>query len=254
MDFHNPYSGYCIETFAGAMLPWHEKMQRAKKFEVVAPKKVPTYSDFNVDVKVYFEEKVYIILIPSRNDIKNFSEDIWWTEDEINKSKLEAESELKLSLSSNESCMTLYSAMNLLYRPCSVQNGEVKNKNHFRILVVDDSLVSRKMTMFNIAQGHRSARTKELLFLQQAPDFETAKEFICNKEYNVVIIDDNLTEQNKSCWSGHDLVRVIRNRSPNCVIIGMSSELSNAAKTKQITNMFMRSGEQYLLSLNLYST
>lgn len=243
MDFHNPYSGYCIETFAGAILPWHEKMQRIKGVEIVAPTKNYELSTTNsFSLKVRFDEKIYVFLIPSRNDIKNYCEDIWWTEEEISRSKSEAESELKLSLSSNESCMTLYSAMNLLYRPCSLQNGQVKQKNHFRILIVDDSLVSRKMTMFNIAQGHRSARTKELLFLQQAPDFETAKECILNKEYNVIIIDDNLTNQNKSCWSGHDLVPYIRSKSPNCVIIGMSSELSCPSKTKQITNMFMRSG------------
>ena len=244
MDFHNPYSGYCIDSFAGAMLPWHEKMQRRKDVDHVAPnRKYEHPSAYKFSTKVQFDEKIYVVLIPSRNDIKNYCEDIWWTEGEISRSKLDAESELKLSLSSNESCMTLYSAMNLLYHPCSLQNGQVKQKNHFRILVVDDSLVSRKMTMFNIAQGHRSARTKELLFLQQAPDFETAKDCISNKEYNVIIIDDNLTNQNKSCWSGHDLVPLIRSKSPNCVIIGMSSELSCSTKTKQITNMFMRSGK-----------
>jgi hypothetical protein len=243
MDIHNPYSGYCIETFAGAVLPWHEKLERTKKFEIVPPVKVNSNSSFNFNAKVHFEERIYIVLIPSRNDTKNYSEDIWWTEDEINKSKLDAESELKLSLSSNESCLTLYSAMNLLYRPCSQQSGEKRNKNHFRILIVDDSLVSRKMTMFNIAQGHRSARTKELLFLQQAPDYEAAKECIFSKEYNVIIIDDNLSKPNKSCWCGNDLVPIIRGRSPNCIIIGMSSELSDVAKTKQITNMFMRAGK-----------
>ena len=240
MDFHNPYSVHCLDSFAGAMLPWHEKLMRTKKEEVVVKRQ--SYSNISLMRQVRFEDKVYIVLIPSRNDIKNYYEDMWWTEKEIGRSKQDAESELKLSLSSNESFLTLYSAMNLLYRPCST-HSDVKNKNHFRILVIDESLVSRKMTMFNIAQGHRSARTKELLFLQQAPSHEAATECIQNKDYNVIIIDDNTSNQNQSCWSGHSLVPLIKAKSPNCIIVGMSSELSDTARTKQITNMFMRSGD-----------
>ena len=244
MDFHNPYSGHCLDSFAGAILPWHE---RSARFEKEALSKIQHVSYNNFVRKVSFEEKVYIILIPSRNDMRNFYEDIWWTESEISRSKVDAESELKLSLSSNESFLSLYSAMNLLYRPCSTNNSEIKSKNHFRILVVDESRVSRKMTMFSIAQGHRWAKTKELLFLQQASDYESAKECISSREYNVIIIDDNLTDQNKSTWSGRELVRLVKLKSPNCVIIGMSSDLLNPLKTKQITNMFMRSGKRIRL-------
>ena len=169
--------------------------------------------------------------------------DIWWTEEEIGRSKSDAESELKQSLSSNESFLTLYSAMNLLYRPCST-NDEIKSKNHFRILIIDKSIESRKTTMYSIAQGHRWAKTKELLFLQQVQDYESAKESISNKEYNVVVINDNLTNNNESTPFGPNLVTFTKLKSPNCVIVGMSSESLDPHEIKQITNMFIRSGNE----------
>jgi hypothetical protein len=61
MDIHNPYSGYCIETFAGAVLPWHEKMERTKKIETVTPVKVNSNASFNFNAKVHFEERIYIV-------------------------------------------------------------------------------------------------------------------------------------------------------------------------------------------------
>ena len=152
MDFHNPYSVHCIDSFAGAWLPWHERSLRSR--HKVASRTL-SFGDYCSKQKVYFEEEIFIILIPSRNDIGEYFGGLWWTEEDI--SKLDAESELKLSLSSNESFLTLYSEMNLLYRSCSIQSNEM---NHFRALVVDKSVESRKMTMFSIAQGYRWAETK----------------------------------------------------------------------------------------------
>ena len=239
MDFHNPYSVHCIDSFAGALLPWHEKSLRSK--HKVAPRTL-SLGDYCSNRKVYFEEKIYVILIPSRNDMSDYFGDLWWTEEEISISKGNAESELKTSLSSNESFLTLYSAMNLLYRPCSTQSYDIKSKNHFRILVVDKSVESRKMTMYNIAQGYRWAETKELLFLQQVQDYKSAIENISSKEYNVVIINDNLGDNDKYSSFAHSFVSSIKLKSPNCIVIGMSSESLDPQKIKQITNMFMRSG------------
>jgi CheY-like chemotaxis protein len=119
-------------------------------------------------------------------------------------------------------------------------------KNYFRILVVDDSLVSRKMTMFDIAQGHRAAHTKELLYLQQASDYDSALEFINSKEFNVIIVNDDLGDVYPRT-NGMSLVEIIRSKSPSCVIIGMieGEDRENKKPTNMTTgktSAFMRAG------------
>ena len=65
-----------------------------------------------------------------------------------------------------------------------------------------------------------------------------------------MIINDNLGENYKYTSFAQDLVSSIKLKSPNCIVIGMSSESLDPQKIKQITNMFMRSGN-YLSFFNI---
>jgi CheY-like chemotaxis protein len=168
---------------------------------------------------VKFSNTVLCILVPSRDDLMKISSDIWWDENEISSSRIEAENDLKHSLSSNESNLTLYSAMNMIYRPCIKDN-----KSQFRMLIVDDSYVCRKLLMFNIKLGHRSQNIKENLILQQAGDIQTAMEQVKTRFYNVIVIDYLLANDER----GTSLIEEIKRLNlDNIVLIGTSSLLTD---------------------------
>lgn len=168
---------------------------------------------------VKFSNTVLCILVPSREDLRKISSDIWWDEHEICNSREEAERDLKNTLSSNESNLTLYSAMNLIYRPCMKDA-----KSQFRMLIVDDSYVCRKLLMFNIKLGHRSHNIKENLILQQAGDIPTALEMIKTRFFNVIVIDYLLGNDER----GTNLIEEIKKLNlDNIILVGTSSLLAN---------------------------
>ncbi len=180
---------------------------------------------------VKFSNTVLCILVPSREDLMKISSDLWWGDHEICNSRVEAEYDLKNTLSSNESNLTLYSAMNLIYRPCTKDI-----KSQFRMLIVDDSYVCRKLLMFNIKLGHRSHNIKENLILQQSGDINTALEQVKTRFYNVIVIDYLLGNDEK----GTNLIEEIKKLNlENIVLIGTSTLLTNEnpaviAETKQL--------------------
>jgi len=166
------------------------------------------------------------VLIPSRTDItaQGLQELLWFPDSVFAASRAEAEQELKMTLSSNASSLSLYAAMSLLYRPCSMSssNGSPERLDHFRMLIIDDSMVARKMFTMTLVRGHKAAGTKENLYVHQAATYESACDFLSTKSFNLVAVDMMLTEQGGD-HRGADIVRMIRAKYDTCVIVGMSS-------------------------------
>ena len=127
--------------------------------------------------------------------------------------------------------------MNLLYRPCI--KGSNNRRDHFRMLVVDDSVVARRMFIHTVVLGHKSSGTKEHLYVHQANSFKSALESIQLHSYNLIVIDEYLTSSGQGSSEGEDngqygsdLIRLARQQLENCVFISISGCLdSNAEST-----------------------
>ena len=136
---------------------------------------------------VTFHETVQCVLIPSREDLRNqgLSADLWYTDVEVRAECEEAEKELLMTIPTNVPTLSLYAAMNLLYRPCS-QKGKIF---HFNVLIVDDSVVSRKMITLHLTQQHKKSGLTESLYIHHADSYSSALQIIKKKSFNVMIID-----------------------------------------------------------------
>ena len=139
---------------------------------------------------VTFHETVQCVLIPSREDIRRqgLNSELWYTDNEIFLEGKEAEKELLMTIPTNVTTLSLYAAMNLLYRPCS-QKGKIF---HFNVLIVDDSVVARKMITLHLTQQHKRSGMTESLYIHHADNYSSALEIIKKKSFNVMIIDQVL--------------------------------------------------------------
>ena len=129
MDFHNPYCITWVNTCAGAPLPWAEKREYSimknnfsayPLLSLILPYHVTKLKiKSRKTSRVQFSTVCKLILIPSRTEISKYSSHLWWTKEELGNTISEAAAELNDSLNQrSSSCLELYSAMNLLYRPC----------------------------------------------------------------------------------------------------------------------------------------
>ena len=270
------YSLTCLISAMGMPLPWHEKLlyqswgkivfntTATSKDNVSSSSSIPSktlnvsssslyYSQYeSKDTKnknnsymntytnkksksVKFSNTVLCILVPSREDLTKISSELWWDDQQIHDSRQEAENDLKNTLSSNESNLTLYSAMNLIYRPCTKDI-----KSQFRMLIVDDSYVCRKLLMFNIKLGHRSQNIKENLILQQAGDINSALEQVKSRMFNVIVIDYLLANDER----GTSLIEEIKKLNLDIVLIGPSTLLADQdpAIVSETRQLLMDSG------------
>ena len=119
---------------------------------------------------------------------QGLSRDLWYTDGEIYAEAKEAEKELLMTIPTNVPTLSLYAAMNLLYRPCSFK-GRVF---HFNVLIVDDSVVSRKMITLHLTQQHKKSGMAESLYIHHANSYSSALQIIKKKSFNVMIIDQVL--------------------------------------------------------------
>ena len=135
-------------------------------------------------------------------------------------------------MASNSSSLSLYAAMNLLYRPC-VKTG-LGRREHFRMLVVDDSTVARRMFIHTIVVGHKQSGTAEHLYVHQADSFKSAMDLIQTHSYNLICVDQYLTDPPVPGEQGSEIIRAAREQYENCVIIGMSSALDKVGENTEL--------------------
>ena len=153
----------------------------------------------------------------------------------LEQSKREAQEELQKTLATNSSSLSLYAAMSLLYRPCI--KGSNDRRDHFRLLVVDDSVVARRMFIHTIVSGHKASGTKEHLYVHQADSYKSALESIQTHTYNLIVVDEFLSPVEAgeaSGFFGSDLIRHARAQLENCVLIGISGYLDMDSENTEV--------------------
>lgn len=176
-------------------MPWEEEEATVLRKRKGGLKKSGATTDsvwsFHDLLTVTFHETVQCVLIPSRHDYRDqgLLEQLWYSDEEIMSSTDEAGEELLMTVPTNVSTMSLYAAMNLLYRPCSVK-GKI---SHFNILIVDDSVVARKMITLHLVQQHKESGIEETIYIHHADSYHSALRLIKKKTFNVVIIDHVLS-------------------------------------------------------------
>jgi CheY-like chemotaxis protein len=140
---------------------------------------------------VSFDETVNCVLIPSRHDYKaqGLVPKLWYNEYELQKATEDAQSDLMMTIPANVSTLSLYAALNLLYRPCSIK-GKIR---HFNVLIVDDSVVARKMMTLQLVQRHKDLATDDSIYIHHADSYASALQIAKKKTFNVMIIDHILT-------------------------------------------------------------
>lgn len=142
------------------------------------------------------------------------------------------------TLTAHGSGLNLYSTMDLIHRPC-MENGI---RNQFRILVIDDSVICRKMVMFKIAKGHKEADLGESLFLKQAASYDQAQAAMEIDNYNIVFVDENLGKEP----FGHQLIPHIRRHNEACVIVGISSLINDPKQGPEVHKRFTDNGADFV--------
>lgn len=152
----------------------------------------------------------------------------------LEQTKRDAQEEIQKTLTSDSSNLSLYAAMNLLYRPCI--KGKHDRKDHFRMLVVDDSTVARRMFIHTIVMGHRSGGTKEHLYVHQADCYKSALEALQTHTYNLICVDEHLTIDlgSSKMIYGSEILRLARQQFENCVLIGISACLDLAHESTEL--------------------
>lgn len=181
-------------------MPWEDEevvVLRKRKGGIKKSTNNDSVWTLNDLLAVTFHETVQCVLIPSRHDYKNqgLLDDLWFSDAEINAATQEASDELLMTAPTNVSTMSLYAAMNLLYRPCSIK-GKI---SHFNILIVDDSVVARKLITLNLVQQHKESGISETIYIHHADNYHSALQLIKKKSFNVVIIDHILSANADAC-------------------------------------------------------
>ncbi len=182
-------------------MPWEDEevaVLRKRKGGIKKSTNNDSVWTLNDLLSVTFHETVQCVLIPSRHDYKNqgLLDDLWFSDAEINAATQEASDELLMTAPTNVSTMSLYAAMNLLYRPCSIK-GKI---SHFNILIVDDSVVARKLITLNLVQQHKESGISETIYIHHADNYHSALQLIKKKSFNVVIID-HILSANADGWA-----------------------------------------------------
>lgn len=151
----------------------------------------------------------------------------------------EAEEEFYEMLSIDEEGLHLHSAMNMLHRPCAggKMNGQL------RVLVVDESIVSRKMTMFSLARGHAFSRKDETLLFRQAKSCDAIKDIFSKSvdPFNVVFIGEGLMTDGDG-----EVVRLCRECYENCVLIGLLYLDASGEENRKLESLFMEYGGDFV--------
>lgn len=186
--------------------------------------------------RVTFSSTAQCVLIPSRGDLmqQKLGELLWFSEADLEAAKKEGQAELQLTLASNSSNLSLYAAMSLLYRPCSMK-GIKRPCDHFRILIVDDSTVARRMVIHNIVTGHRLSGAQEHLYVHQAVSLPTAMDSIHMHTYNLICVDQYLNgDADREHGDGATIIKQARKQFDNCIIIAMSAALDVPGESTEL--------------------
>ena len=176
-------------------------------------------------------------MIPSRTDIleQHLYGELWYSDEEITQEGKNAEQELLMTIPTNCSTLSLYAAMNLLYRPC-ITKGHI---NHFNILIVDDSVVARKMMTMTLVQGHKESKIEERIYIHHADSYYNALQIIKTKAFNVMIIDHmlNILDDQQDTSESSDKDTMIKTESDYHISTIENKEYENETSRQ---NLFVK--------------
>ena len=215
------------------------------------------------------EEHNCIYEVPSRSELFESTaaagiSSLFLTSDELQKSRTEADTELRLSLSCSDPDLSYYSAMNLLFkRPSSISpplsssssfsssshamnSHNPPSKRHIVILCMDTSMVQRKMMLSAIIRDHRAIMSTDVLYLRHSGEYDYTEYEHNIEPLDVVILDETMcvfSDDSEDQGQGlgrldyegmmdvASMVGLIKSQHPHCLVVATVSAVEPSTLT-----------------------